>query len=219
MSAGEKVFVSWSGGKDAYLALLKAREAGLQPGCLLTFINKDSCSMSHNLPVELLSGQARALNLPQILEPVTWDSYEENFHRVSCELKQKGFTGGVFGDINLVAHRHWVEKACARADISCYLPLWGLQEEDILSELLALKAELLIVALRKDLLEDKWLGRLLDDDFIQEVKSRGLSPCGEAGEYHTLVVNGPLFKEKLDVDVSGYSSEEKVIFLDYFVKK
>ena len=65
MNAGEKVFVSWSGGKDAYLALLKAREAGLQPGCLLTFINKDRCSMSHNLPVELLSSQARALNLPR----------------------------------------------------------------------------------------------------------------------------------------------------------
>ena len=219
MNAGEKVFVSWSGGKDAYLALLKAREAGLQPGCLLTFINKDSCSMSHNLPVELLSGQARALNLPQILEPVTWDSYEETFHRVSCELKQKGFTGGVFGDINITEHRHWLEKACARVAVNCYLPLWGLQEEDILSELLALKAELLIVALRKDLLEDKWLGRLLNVDFIQEVKCRGLSPCGESGEYHTLVVNGPLFKEKLEVEVSGYRSEEKVIFLDYFVKK
>ena len=75
------------------------------------------------------------------------------------------------------------------------------------------------MALRKDLLEDKWLGRLLNVDFIQEVKCRGLSPCGESGEYHTLVVNGPLFKEKLEVEVSGYRSEEKVIFLDYFVKK
>jgi diphthamide synthase (EF-2-diphthine--ammonia ligase) len=46
-----------------------------------------------------------------------------------------------------------------------------------------------------------------------------LSPCGEAGEYHTLVVNGPLFKEKLEVEVSGYRSEEKVIFLGYIVKK
>lgn len=209
------MFVSWSGGKDSYLSLLKAREAGMQPGCLLTFVGKNGYSMSHGLPVELLAKQAQALGLPQVLEQVTWEEYADSFHRASCALRTKGFTGGVFGDINLPEHRSWIEKACQRAAVNCYLPLWGLPEEDILAELLSRKVELLIVALRKDLLEEKWLGRLLDAQFIQELKNKGLSLCGEAGEYHTVVINGPLFRERLDIAFSGYRSVEKVLFLDY----
>lgn len=214
---GEKVFVSWSGGKDSYLSLLKAREAGMEPGNLLTFVNKEGCSMSHGLPLQLLKNQARALVLPQVLEPVTWGEYEDSFHRVAGELKLKGFTGGVFGDINLPEHRSWVENACSRAAVNNYLPLWGMEEEDILAELLQRNAELLIVALRSDLLAEKWLGTILGRAFIQELKNKGLSSCGEAGEYHTLVIHGPLFKKRLEVKFSGYRQVEKVSFLNYIL--
>ncbi|HAP32262.1 MAG TPA: hypothetical protein DCQ14_04310, partial [Firmicutes bacterium] len=86
-----KVFVSWSGGKDSYLSLLKAAEEGLEIGSLLTFIQQDeACSMSHGLPLPLLQKQARALGVPHMAEPVVWKSYEEGFQRVVTELKQQG---------------------------------------------------------------------------------------------------------------------------------
>lgn len=213
--AKEKIFVSWSAGKDCYLALLKAWEAGLDPAALVTFVSKAGHSMAHGLPREILIRQAEALCIPAVLEPVTWSGYEEGFQRVTGELRKKGFTGGVFGDINLWEHRQWVEKACSQAAMNCFLPLWRMAEEAVVSELLHRKARLLIVALRGDLLAEKWLGRFLDEEFIQELKDRGLSPCGEGGEYHTLAVYGPLFKQQLEVDFTGYRQEGKHLFLNY----
>jgi uncharacterized protein (TIGR00290 family) len=212
----DKVFVSWSGGKDSYLSLLKAAEAGLTIGSLLTFIQEDqACSMSHGLPLTLLQKQSRALGIPHIAEPVVWKSYEKGFQRVVAELKQQGFSGGVFGDINLPEHRQWVEQACHRADIMPYLPLWGMDEEAVLAQLLEKKAELLIVAVRGDLLAEKWLGSYLGQEFIHELIDRGISLCGERGEYHTLAVYGPLFSERLEVKIKGTRRKDNVLFLDY----
>ncbi|NMB40679.1 MAG: adenine nucleotide alpha hydrolase [Firmicutes bacterium] len=215
MIPGEKVFISWSSGKDSYLAMLKAQEAGLNPGKLLTYIDKKGGSISHGVPVQLLKQQAKALGLPQVLVPVVRGKYAESFHKVITELKLKGFKGGVFGDINLVDHRRWVEKACSRAAVNCHLPLWGMKEEDVLHELLARNVKLLIVALRRDLIEDKWLGRFLDLDFINEIRNKSLSVCGETGEYHTLVINGPLFEEELKIETSGFKTVGNTVLLDY----
>ncbi|NLJ57159.1 MAG: diphthine--ammonia ligase [Firmicutes bacterium] len=211
----EKVFISWSAGKDCYLALLKACAAGLEPGALVTFVSAEGHSMAHGLPREILRRQARALALPSVRVPVTWQGYEKGFQQVAGRLRQKGFTGGVFGDINLVAHRQWVENACSQAGLKSYLPLWGLTEEAVVAELLQKKARLLIVALRADLVQKKWLGRYLNAEFIQELKANGLSPCGENGEYHTLVVDGPLFKQKLKVNFMGHRQEKNHLFLKY----
>lgn len=212
----EKVFVSWSGGKDSYLSLLKAAQEGLKIGSLLTFIQEDqACSMSHGLPLTLLQKQSRALGIPHLAEPVIWKSYEKGFQRVVTELKEQGFSGGIFGDINLPEHRDWVEQACRRADIKPYLPLWGMDEETVLAQLLEKKAELLIVAIRCDLLAEKWLGSYLGLEFIHELKSRGISICGERGEYHTMAVNGPLFSERVDVTIKGNRRNGNVLFLNY----
>ena len=95
------------------------------------------------------------------------------------------------------------------------LPLWGMKEEDVLHELLARNVKLLIVALRRDLIEDKWLGRFLDLDFINEIRNKSLSVCGETGEYHTLVINGPLFEEELKIETSGFKTVGNTVLLDY----
>lgn len=215
MRQKDKFFVSWSGGKDSYLSLIKTREAGMNVGSLVTFVNNDGWSMSHGLPQTVLQKQAALLGIPLVTEPVTWGEYEKGFYKVVGELKSRGFKGGVFGDINLSEHRHWVENACERAGISCFLPLWGMEEEEVLAELLRRKAELLVVALRSDLLHPGWIGRLLDNHFIDGLREKGVSPCGERGEYHTLAVYGPFFKERLEVSWRGYKQKDNVIFLNY----
>ncbi len=208
----ENVFVSWSGGKDCYLALQKAVEHGLTVTTLVTFVNKEGRNTAHGVDTAVLRRQARALGLPLEIEPVTWAEYENGFIKVTAHLQEKGVTGGVFGDINLLEHRRWIETRCRRKSITPFFPLWGLEETDVVRELLRRKARLLIVALRGDLLDEKWLGRELDEPFLQLCLERGLSPCGENGEYHTLAVGGPLFKENLKVKKGKTLREDHLLF-------
>ncbi len=211
---GEKVFVSWSGGKDSYLAMLKAVEAGLDVVCLLNFLGTHGNSMSHGVSGGVLNSQAKALGLRLESERVTWDSYEEGFVRAVERLKEEGVTGGVFGDINLPGHREWVEKICGRLGITAHLPLWGMEEEQVVTELLARGSRLQIVALDKAGLSREWLGKEINQEFIEACKIAGVTPCGEKGEYHTLVVGGPLFKNPLMLSESGWRQEENKYFLE-----
>lgn len=213
--AGEKYFVSWSGGKDSYLSLLKARKAGLKVEALLTFVHKEGASMSHGFPLRLMEKQALLIGLPLYAESVTWEEYEDGFFRKAKELKEKGFSGGIFGDINIVGHRQWVEESCRCAGLKSYLPLWGMQEEEVLGELLDREAELLVVALRADMVDSGWLGKTINKEFVEHLRTINVSPCGENGEYHTLVLNGPLFKERLPVNFLGPQSTKNHLFLDY----
>lgn len=124
----QNVFVSWSSGKDSYLALQKAIDQGLTVTALVTFINKEVRSMSHGVDAAVLHRQARALGFPLKTEPVSWKEYEKGFVKVVTGLKEQGVTGGVFGDINLPDHRQWVESRCHRLSITSFLPLWRMEE-------------------------------------------------------------------------------------------
>lgn len=206
------VYVSWSGGKDCYLAFLKAVEQGFAVTALATFVNREGRNTAHGVDATVLGRQASALGLPLETEPVTWKEYEKGFLNVVARLKKEGVTGGVFGDINLLEHRQWIETRCRRQSIASFFPLWGMEETDVVRELLRRKARLLIVALRGDLLDEEWIGRELDEQFLQLCLERGLSPCGENGEYHTLVVGGPLFKENLKYKKGEILRKDHLLF-------
>ncbi len=205
---GEKVFVSWSGGKDSYLALLKGQEQGLQVETLLTFTGKDGQSKSHGLGPGLLSRQAAALGIPLEKEPVTWETYAEGFRRAVKRLKGRGITGGIFGDIHLEPHREWVEGICAETGLSPHLPLWGMAEKEVLGELLERGVRMVIVFVRHDIIDESWLGKAIDGSFLLMCEEAGISPCGEEGEFHTLVVDGPLFQAPLPFDPVEVKREE-----------
>lgn len=210
----EKVFVSWSGGKDSYLSLLKAQENDLNIQALLNFLGEEGRSKSHGVKLDVLKKQAEALGFPLETEIVSWKKYEEGFIQATQRLKAKGITGGVFGDINLPEHRQWVENMCQRINFSSYLPLWNLEEDEIIFELLRRRCRLLIVALKKNLLSTEWLGKDLDMEFYKTCKHAGITPCGERGEFHTLVIDGPLFKAPLQVQTSGIHQEGEHAFLN-----
>ncbi len=200
-SPGDKVFVSWSGGKDAYLSLLLARERGFDTACLLSFVGGDGYSRSHGLKTEMLEQQASALGIPLEMKEVTWESYEQGFEEAVNRIKEEyGLTGGVFGDVNLEEHRQWVEKMCERCGINYNLPLWQMEERRVSEELIRRGGRALIVAIRSDLVDQSWLGRILDDRYIEYCISKNISPCGEGGEAHTLVVDGPLFRKPLQYE-------------------
>lgn len=213
--SGDRVFISWSGGKDSYLSLLRAGKQGLEVACLLSFVGSEGYSRSHGLKTAMLQKQAKALGIPLHTEEVTWESYETGFERAVKLLKEKyAIKGGVFGDINLEEHRQWVEKMAERCAIDYNLPLWQMEEQAVSEELIRLGGKALIVAIRSDLIEEKWLGRIMDEDYIKYCLEIGISPCGEGGEAHTLVIDGPLFSKPLDYSAGSVRSKENRSLLE-----
>jgi len=195
-----KVFVSWSGGKDSSLALHRALEMGLEVGCLFSMLDEDGSRLrSHGVERDILESQALALGIPLICGRATWETYEEEFKRVGRKLRMEGYGGGVFGDINLSEHRHWVERVCGEVGIKAFEPLWGEKYENLLAEFFSNGFEAIIINVRADLISGEWLGRPFNSEFLAYLKRRGIDLCGERGEYHTLTVYGPPFKQHLKI--------------------
>ena len=214
--AGRRFFCSWSGGKDAYLALQRARAQGGEPGALLCMLHEDGCvSRGHNLPLSLLERQAQALGLPLVTRPTTWDGYEAAFIAELHELRERGVQAGVFGDIDLEAHREWVEKVCAAAGLSCHLPLWQEPRRRLIDELLASGVQATVVAVDAARLDASFLGRPLDAGLIDDLEAAGADACGEEGEYHTMVTGGPAFAAPVALAWTGVVSRDGHWILDF----
>ena len=205
-----KVFSSWSGGKECALATYKAISQGHEVLYLLNFISEDGeRSRSHGIKASVLALQAEAMGIPLIQVRTSWENYEENFKKVVRELKDKGVEGGVFGDMDLEEHREWVQRVCNEIGIKAFLPLWGIKAEKLIEELLKLKFKAMVIATR---LEEGLLGKVLDKALVRQISKLGSHPCGENGEYHTFVTDGPIFRKALKV-TRGERKERDNIWL------
>ncbi len=194
-------FVSWSGGKDSCLACYRAIASGIRVRYLLNMVTEDRrWSRSHGLSAELLRVQAKALGIPLVQQRTTRASYEAEFKNMLLAFKQEGITLGVFGDIDFNEHRQWIERVCSAGGVTPHLPLWRQNHEEILKDFIRLGFESVIVATRADLLGEEWLGRKIGPDFVADLSKLGnITPCGEAGEYHSYVINGPLFRRRIEI--------------------
>jgi len=211
----EKFFTSWSGGKDSCLALHRACAAGAKPACLLTIIGEDGIrSKSHGLRREVLEAQASAMGIPLLMRCATWEGYESVFVDALHEIRKQGVETGVFGDIDFPPHLEWEEKVCAKAGLTAYLPLWKCTRETLLNEFLSLGYKTLIVTVNEKKLDRKFLGRMVDREMINEFIKIGIDPCGENGEYHTLVVDGPVFSRPLLIETGSITEHAGYCSLD-----
>jgi len=198
----KKAFVSWSGGKDCCQAAYRAVQQGFQIVCLLNMVTSDKrCSCSHGLPARWIRLQAEALGLPLLQQPTTSHNYEAVFSASLAKLKGEGVNYGVFGDIDFEPHREWITRVCSSVNIMPVLPLWQEHQEDIARNFIEQGFESVVVATRADLMGQEWLGRKYDANFLKElsVYDDEISPCGEAGEFHTLAVDGPFFRQRLEI--------------------
>jgi diphthine-ammonia ligase len=202
--AGARVFVSWSGGKDAYLALQRAVRRGALPAAIVCMLHEEArVSRGHGLPVALLEEQAAALGVPLVTRATTWDGYEATFVSLLHELRAQGVQAGVFGDIDLQAHRDWVENVCEVCGLGSHLPLWQEPRRTLLGEFLAEGSRATIVAVDYSKLGAEFLGLELDDDVISRLEAAGADACGEEGEYHTMVTRAPLFSRPVPLRWDG----------------
>ncbi|MBI3402850.1 MAG: diphthine--ammonia ligase [Acidobacteria bacterium] len=196
--------ISWSGGKDSCAALHRTR-ADFDVVSMLTMFDEGVArSRSHGLRPEILEAQADRLGLRHTISRCTWETYNAAFSDALAHLKRDGVTHVIFGDILFDEHRQWAEQMCQAHGLTAVEPLFGSSTETLFDEWMASGADALIVTTRAALLDASWLGRPLRRDMLAEFHRLGVDPCGERGEYHTLVTNSPLFRAPLDVRANGH---------------
>jgi diphthine-ammonia ligase len=188
--------ISWSAGKDSCLALLRAREAGLEVRSFLTMLDTDGTSKSHALPSALIAAQVAALGgtwHPAVVGP---GDYGHAFGAALQQLKDSGHSHMVFGDIDLQAHRDWLEPMCRRVGLEAVFPLWGEPRAALAEEIVrrGIKARLVCVDTAR--LEASFCGAEYDAALLARLPAT-VCPCGEDGEFHTFVWGGPGFAAPL----------------------
>jgi uncharacterized protein (TIGR00290 family) len=188
-----RALVSWSGGKDSCLALWRARAAGSRIALLITAMDETGArARSHGVPPELLAAQAASLGVALEFYATSWGDYEARFIGVLRAGAERGITQAIFGDIDLVAHRAWEEKVCAAAGLEACLPLWLEPRRTLVDEFLDAGFKAVVVCVNGKYLGAEFCGREFDAAFLADLPA-GVDACGENGEFHTFVYDGPAF--------------------------
>ncbi|TCB36995.1 diphthine--ammonia ligase [Acinetobacter sp. ANC 4910] len=211
---GQKFVASYSGGKDSSLALYQAMQMG-QPVALIVMLEEQGLkSRSHGMSLDIIHAQANAIGLPIFTASATWQDYESHFIQLLQKAQALGAETLVTGDIDLMAHAEWNQSVCDKSQLSLCMPLWQRPRLDIVHEFIALGFQSIIVTVNLNLgmkVED--LGQILTLEYIQQLVERGIDPCGEAGEFHTTVIAGPIFKDALSIVKGDILYHENYAFL------
>jgi len=214
-----RAWMSWSSGKDSALALHVARrELGLDVAGLLTTVNSTADRVAmHAVRRELLEQQAAALDLPLHVVDLPWpcpnDVYEQQMTAAIATARADDVTHMVFGDLFLEDIRAYREATLADTGMTPVFPLWG-EPTDLLSRRMlaaGIKAVLTCVDPRQAPAE--LVGQWYDDDLLGRLPAN-VDPCGERGEFHTFVTDGPGFATPLEVRVGEVVERDGFVFAD-----
>lgn len=199
----KKAYLNWSSGKDAALALYKIQQSKEYTiDRLVTTINEsfDRVSM-HGLRTKLLEQQVKALGLPlqtiTFPKEVSMETYTSTMGIAMEELVAQGYGYSIFGDIFLEDLRAYREEKLKEAGIQGVFPLWKKDTKALLTEFLSLGFKAITVCVNAKLLDKSFCGRIIDENFIADLPN-AVDPCGENGEFHTFVYDGPNFKNPVD---------------------
>ena len=207
---------SWSGGKDSCYALMKMVNQGHQPKVILNMMNENGkISRSHGIPQSVLQAQANALNLPLVTCASSWSDYEANFiNKLNYCKDTFQVDTAVFGDIDLQAHRDWEEKVCKAAGLTPQLPLWQQDRKALVYEMIDAGIKTIVVSCNTDLGEN-FLGQQVTPELVEAFEKHGVDCCGENGEYHTLVVDCPLFDSPIELPEYTKTTHNNYCFINW----
>jgi len=205
--------VSWSSGKDSALALQTVLDQGLGQivALLTTVISPSDRVPMHGVRRALVEEQAAALGLP--LQVVVFNpadpaaSYEASMRRALSRWRRRGARVVVCGDIFLESVRQRREEKLAAAGWSALFPLWGRDPRELMHELVRRGVRAIITSVDTAVLGIEFLGRAIDDRFVADLPP-GVDPCGENGEYHTFVFDGPGFSRPVRFAVGAAESPD-----------
>lgn len=210
----QKFIVSYSGGKDSTLALYHAMQVGKAIGLIVMLEEQGLRSRSHAMSMEIIQAQANALGLPIITASSSWNDYETEFLKLLADAKQQGADVLVTGDLDMPEHGCWHDRMTQQAGLKLCMPLWQRPHREVIKEFIQLGFKTMIVTVNLDLgMKVNDLGKVLTLDYIQELENRGIDPCGEGGEFHSTVIDGPLFISPIAVRKGDILYHENYAFL------
>lgn len=204
-----RVVSLWSGGKDSCFACYKAKSQGHQVISLINFTDSEGVSsVSHGLSASIIKRQTSLVGIPLMQKPMPQKGYPDAFQELIRDYKAKeGIEGIVFGDIYLQEHRDWIDKVCAQLHVEAILPIWRKDTDGLIKEIINSGFKSIVVSVKKNILGQEWLGREIDDRFVKDLKALGnIDLCGEKGEFHTFVYDGPIFKKPV-----AFVTREKIL--------
>ena len=197
-----KVVASWSGGKDSCYAYYLAIQQGYEVVKILTMMKSEEKSNFHMIPASVLDAQSGAIGIPIVKQQATPQTYEDDFKGALRRFKTKGVEGLVTGDIYEVAGHEpgWLGRVLKEVGLKPIKPLWMRDTKQIFLDYLKTGFKATVVRTKLELLGLDWLGRQLDKKFYDDIVRLGnVDACGEGGEYHTVVTDGPTFKKKIEI--------------------
>ncbi|HBO71088.1 MAG TPA: diphthine--ammonia ligase [Acinetobacter sp.] len=206
--------VSFSGGKDSSLALYHALQSGTVIGLIVMLEEQGQRSRSHAMPLDIIQAQADAIGLPVFMASSSWADYEDKFIDLMNQAKQKSAEVLVTGDLNMPQYGCWHDRVTQRIGLKLAMPLWLRPHREVVEEFINLGFRSVVVTVNLKLgmkVED--LGKILTLEYIQELESRDIDPCGEGGEFHTTVIDGPIFNKAIPVRQCNIVYHEEYAFL------
>jgi uncharacterized protein (TIGR00290 family) len=212
----EQVLLSWSGGKDATLALHELQASKhYQVTALLTSVTQEYDHITmHGVRRVLLERQARALSLPLHTVLISADTTDEEYRAKMREALQEHVDAGVscvaFGDLFLEDVRRYREENLAELDLQAVFPLWRRDTTELAHSFIDAGFKAIITCVDGQHLDGSFVGRRFDEQFLADLPP-SVDPCGENGEFHTFVYDGPIFSHGV-----GYTRGETVLRDDHF---
>ena len=205
----------WSGGKDSALALNRARAAGIDVARLVNFYDADTGRVRfHATRVAMLQAQAAQLGIELRAIPTSWSDMGDRLSSELAGLRSEGFEGVVLGDIHLADVRAWYEERVTGAGLRHVEPIWGEPPSDLLREFVGGGGRAVITCVDLTRLQPGWLGRIIDERFLDEIALTAIDPCGENGEYHSFAFQGPPFRGPVEWQAGEVRSENRFSQLD-----
>ena len=215
----KKAFLNWSSGKDAAMALyLLQQQEEYSVEKLVTTIDSQTSHVSmHGLRKELLVNQAESLRIPlQLISfsgNVPLADYNAKMEREMKALRAEGFEASVFGDIFLEDLKEYREQQLQKVDLEPVFPLWKKNPSELMAFFIDSGFKAITISVNANLLDRSFCGRIIDREFLRALPE-GIDPCGENGEFHTFVFDGPVFShpitfQKGEISEVIFSFEEK----------
>ena len=204
----EKFVMSFSGGKDSTLALYKMIQNGYKPVALLTTVQKEEDkSWTHGLNYKFLDQISKSLEIPLLKSECDVHNYENKFEETLLIAKEMGANICAFGDIDIEDHKKWGLDRCKNTHMEAKFPLWQKDREELVYEFIDNGFKTIINKVNLNNLSEDFLGKTLTKEVVYDIKETGSDPCGENGEYHTFVFDGPIFKNKIKFDIKNIRIE------------
>ncbi len=218
-----RAVLSWSGGKDSSLCMHEIRQSGqFDIVGLLTTVTGDYDRISmHGVRTDLLLKQSLSLRLPlnEVVIPkqASNEIYEEKMSEALTKLKkQDGVSDVIFGDLFLQDIRKYRERFLDELDMTCVFPIWGKNTKELANYFIDSGFRAIICCVDPKRLGEEYCGREFDRSFLSNIP-KTVDPCGENGEFHTFVYDGPIFRERIDVRVGEVVNRDGFSFADVLV--